>query len=185
MKPLLSILLTAFLIACSTARFQPRQSETCIPDIPVYEQTGTNCGPATLASILNFYGIPATPDSVQTTIHRDTIEGTLTLDMVVYAKSKGLDARLFRSSKDDLLQHIDNGVPLICMIEIDDLNPFGGLTRMITSEEPSKHYVLVIGYSTKQNTIIAHTGDKQPKRIDMDDFMQSWQKAGFVAIEVM
>ena len=184
MKPLLSILLTALLFACSSNTFQPRKHEIFIPNIPVYEQKGSDCGPATLASLLNFYGISVTPDSVAAATHRDALEGTLTLDMVVYAKSKGLDVRLYRSSKDDLIRHIDSGIPLICMIEIDDPNPFAGLTRIVTNTELPRHYVLVVGYSARHAYIITHIGGRKPQRIDMKNFIDSWRKTGFVAIEV-
>ncbi len=185
MKHLLSVLLTAILVACSAGKFQPRGDEVFLPGIPVYEQTGSNCGPATLASLLNYYGDAVNPDSIEAATHRDAIEGTLTLDILAFAKSRGFDSRIYRSSKDDLLHHIDISIPLICMIETDDPNPFGPIARAITGEKPDKHYVLVIGYSSQTSTIIAHTGRAYPQRIKMPDFLAAWRKTDFVAIEIV
>ncbi len=158
--------------------------EHVIDGIPVNPQNGVDCGPATLTSVLNYYGIAVRMDSVATAVRRDALEGTLTLDMVVYAKSRGLDARLYRSSLDDLKQCIDAGIPLIAMVEMDSANPFDGVRKIVSDYKSPRHYLLVTGYSSVHRYVIAHTGGELPVRIPFDDFESSWESTGRIAIRI-
>lgn len=133
-----------------------------VENVHFYPQLAYQCGPASLAGVLNFYGKDVTPDQIAREIFRPSIGGTVTLDMVLYVRKKGLSARWYNGSTKDIQRAVDAGVPLIVMVDVG----FANISKY--------HYMVVIGYGPEG--IIASTGEEQKKEIKWKQFLSRWDR---------
>jgi predicted double-glycine peptidase len=136
-----------------------------IRDVPFYPQEDYQCGPASLAGVMNYWGIPDTPDDIAKAIYSRSARGTLTIDMVLYAQARGLHASHYAGSLDDLRRKIDSGSPLIVLVDY-------GFSIMQTN-----HFMVVIGY--RDQAVIANSGRHEKKVISVQDFLKSWEKTKY------
>jgi predicted double-glycine peptidase len=122
-QPFLSGLLVLFLLlppltSCSTTKEIQESSHTRkIENHPFYPQESFQCGPASLAGVLNYWGVAVTPDEVARNIFSASARGTLTIDMVLYAQQKGLSAEQYKGSLENLKQNIDAGFPVVVLVD--------------------------------------------------------------------
>ncbi|UCF82128.1 MAG: C39 family peptidase [Desulfobacteraceae bacterium] len=133
-----------------------------VENVPFYSQLTYQCGPASLAGVLHFYGDAVTPDQIAGAIFRDNIHGTVTLDMVLYARKKGFSARWYSGSAYDIQCAVDGNVPLIVMVDLG----FANLSKY--------HYMVVVGYEPKG--IIVNSGKDREKLISWNRFLPRWKR---------
>ncbi|MEE9615093.1 MAG: hypothetical protein V3W31_09160, partial [Thermodesulfobacteriota bacterium] len=100
-------------------------------------------------------------------VYTEKLKGSLSMDMLIYAKEKGLDAEFYRGGLEDLKARIREGRPLILFLNLGhELYPVG-------------HYVVVLGYNDKMEVVIAHSGKKSEEVLPYRSFLRSWEKTGF------
>lgn len=173
LKPVLLVygiasILLLLLFSCATNNISDSQKGVrnhIVRDIPFYPQEEYQCGPASLASILNYRGAAVTPEEVAKKIYSQTAKGTLTVDMVLYANSKGLEASHYSGGLDDLRKKIDSDQPLIVLVD------YG------FSIVQANHFMVVVGYN--DYGVIVNSGKNEKKFIPSDDFLKSWERTKF------
>jgi len=162
----LFILYSCFFSGCSAGAkelYIARPSQTAlIKDVPFFPQLDYQCGPASLAGVLNYYGDTVTPDEIAEAIYRQKIRGTVSLDMVLYARQRGFTSKWYEGSTDDIVRAVDSGSPLVVMIDLGF-----SLAR-------AYHYMVITGYSFEG--VIANTGTTPQKLISWERFMSQWKK---------
>jgi ABC-type bacteriocin/lantibiotic exporter with double-glycine peptidase domain len=145
------------------AAFVPPVGAARLANVPFFPQLDYQCGPASLAGVLNYYGKRITPEEIARAIFRENIRGTVTLDMVLYAREQGLLARWFSGSVGEIVAAINNGSPLIVMVDYG----FSVVSR--------NHYMVVVGYDPKG--IVANSGASRETHISWSDFLPVWERA--------
>ena len=149
----------------------PESSHTRkIENLPFYPQESYQCGPASLAGVLNYWGVAVTPDEVARNIFSASARGTLTIDMVLYAQQKGLSAEQYKGSLENLKQNIDSGLPVVVLVD------YGGALYQMN------HFMVIIGYN--EYGILANSGKDNEKFIPEDDFLKSWEKTNFWTLRI-
>lgn len=136
-----------------------------IEGVPFYPQEAYQCGPSSLAAVLDYYSIDISPEEIAREIYSKSARGTLNMDMVFYAENKGLVVRQYSGSVEDIKQNIDAGGPVIVMVD------YG------FSLYQKNHFMVVIGYNNKG--IISNSGREQFKFIPFHDFHKTWRKTKF------
>jgi ABC-type bacteriocin/lantibiotic exporter with double-glycine peptidase domain len=136
-----------------------------IKDVPFHPQEAYQCGPASLAGVLNFWGLETSPEEIATEIYSKSAKGTLNIDMVLYAEKRGLKARQYRGSLEDIKSKIDSSYPLIVLVDE------GFLVYQ------KNHFMVVIGYGGEG--ILANSGKEQHKFIPVKNFLRSWGRTKF------
>jgi ABC-type bacteriocin/lantibiotic exporter with double-glycine peptidase domain len=136
-----------------------------IENVPFYPQEAFQCGPASLAEILNFWGIPVTPEEIATEIFSPAAGGTLNLDMMLYSEKKGMKAIYYKGNIDDIKSKIDLGYPMIVLVDL-------GLFVY-----QQNHFMVVVGYD--ENGLIVHSGKDRLKPIPLKYFIKTWKKTNF------
>jgi ABC-type bacteriocin/lantibiotic exporter with double-glycine peptidase domain len=136
-----------------------------IEGVPFYAQEAHQCGPASLAGVLNFWGAGVTPEEIAKDIYSPTAGGTLDMDLVLYARKRGYHTRQFSGSVDDLKAGVDAGRPVVVFVD---------LGRSIYRRG---HFMVVVGYTGEG--LIVNSGRKERKHLPLDTFMKSWEKTGF------
>jgi predicted double-glycine peptidase len=136
-----------------------------ISDVPFFPQEDYQCGPASLASILTYWGIHNTPDEIGREIFSKSARGTLTIDMMLYTQKKGLYVEQFKGTKEALRNYVDSGYPLIVLVD------YG------ISVFQMNHFMVVTGYN--DHGVIVNSGQSQNKFLPEKDFMAAWKKTAY------
>jgi len=136
-----------------------------ILSVPFHPQEGFQCGPASLAGVLNHWNINVSPEEIASEIYSKSAKGTLNIDMVLYAEKRGLKARQYRGNLEDIKSKIDAGYPLIVLVDK------GFLVYQ------KNHFMVVIGY--QEEGLLANSGREQHKFIPVKDFLRSWERTKF------
>jgi len=136
-----------------------------VPNVPFYPQEDFQCGPASLAAVLNYRGISVTPEQIAKDVYSSSARATLNIDMLFYAQSRGLAASQYQGGMDDLREKVDAGSPLIVLVD------FGFSIVQLN------HYMVIVGYDGRG--VIANSGGKEMMTIPAEDFLKSWGKTKF------
>jgi ABC-type bacteriocin/lantibiotic exporter with double-glycine peptidase domain len=146
------------------------QSVRVIEGVPFFPQEKFQCGPASLAGVLNYYGWKVSPAEIAAEIFSRQARGTLDMDMVFYARKKGLRAEKYRGSFEDLQAQIDSRHPLIVLID-------QGLWVY-----QSHHFMVVVGYD--ERGVIVNSGEEERKFLFRDSFLKTWKKTKFWTLRI-
>ncbi|MGE3725817.1 MAG: C39 family peptidase [Candidatus Sericytochromatia bacterium] len=140
--------------------------------VPFVTQGEDNtCGQAVMTMLLQYWGQSL---DYQTVVNENNPLnlGTSYEAVQTYLKSKGLQVTAFRGGTlENLLLELHQGRPVMALLD------FGSLDR--------EHYVLVVGYNARSNTLILHESRSGPYvEIDADDFMQKWNNLPAVSLPI-
>ena len=162
------VFLAFFLLSCAVVSSVNRpesRDNRVIRDVPFYAQETYQCGPASLAGVMNYWKIDVTPDDIAEEIYSRSAKGTLNMDMVIYPQKKGVLAEQYSGNMTDLKKNIDSGYPLIVLVD------YGFWVFQ------SNHFMVVVGYN--QDGVIANSGKDKGKFIPEEDFIKTWEKTKF------
>lgn len=164
--PFLSFLVL-FLFSCGGGPYlKAPESAHIIKRVPFYPQESYQCGPASLAGILSYWGEKIAPDDIASAIYSQSARGTLDIDLVFYAQRKGWNARQYAGSLPDLRRNIDASRPLLVLVD----HGFWVYERA--------HFMVVVGYDDEKGLIV-NSGREQHKYIPLDRFMNTWKRTKF------
>jgi ABC-type bacteriocin/lantibiotic exporter with double-glycine peptidase domain len=158
----MGLLALPLLLSCAIARIAG--PATVVEGVPFYAQEAHQCGPASLAGVLNYWGVGVTPEDIAGEIYSGSAKGTLNIDLALYARARGLEARYFSASIGDIRRSIDSGYPLIVLVDY-------GLWLY-----RQDHFMVVVGYS--EDGLIVNSGRSRLKFVPIADFLKSWEKTG-------
>ena len=141
-----------------------------IEGVPFFPQEQFQCGPASLAGVLNYYGLRITPAEIAAEVFSRSARGTLDMDMVFYAQRKGMKAEQYAGSLEDLQGSIDSRRPLIVLID-------QGFWVY-----QNHHFMVVVGYD--KGGIVVNSGKEENKFISLDSFLKTWEKTKFWTLRI-
>jgi predicted double-glycine peptidase len=156
-------LFLAFLCSCTTT--QEISQTHIIENVPFYPQTSYQCGPASLAGVLNYWGVMVSPDEIAGEIYSASARGTLDIDMVLYAQKKGLLATQYEGNFEDVRKNVASGHPIIVLVGY-------GFSLI-----QKNHFMVIIGYN--DHGVIVNSGKDSNKFIPEKDFLKSWERTKF------
>ncbi len=174
---LFSLIALAVLITCAACAGRGAESpalpadlltkeERVIPGVPFHNQGVGQCGPASLAGVLNFHGDPATPEEIAADILRPELRGTLTLDLALWPRGRGFATRWYAGSVRDILDRTGQGQPLIVMLD-QGIGPVS-----------ANHFVVVVGHAP--DAVMVNDGARgSGVRMAWKRFLFQWERAGF------
>lgn len=137
-----------------------------IEGVPFFPQDEYMCGPAALASVIGFYGAPGGMDPVAAEVYNVKLKGTLPMDLLLYAREKGFEAKFFKGSMEGLKESLLRKEPLILFLNLGyEFYPVG-------------HYVVAIGMDEAAGFVYAHSGMNKQERFTVRALEKSWSKTG-------
>ena len=151
--------------SCGTVVERPDLSSVIIEKVPFYPQEDYQCGPSSLAGVMNYWGIESSPEDIARDIYKKSVKGTLSMDMVIYPVQKGLQAVQYSGGWDDLKSKITEHYPLIVLVD------FGFFVYQ------SNHFMVVVGYS--DSGVIVNSGRAKQMHMDRDAFLSAWKRTNF------
>ncbi|MBI3399063.1 MAG: C39 family peptidase [Deltaproteobacteria bacterium] len=150
--------------------YKNSQAYFYINNIPFFPQQRYYCGPASLASVMNFYGISVSEQEIAKEIYIPKLNGALGVDMLNYARAKGFNALYYKGNIEEVKKEISSGRPVILFLDLG------------YSFYPVRHYIVAIGYNDKTGYLIAHSGAEKDKTFSYREIQTAWEKTGFGTI---
>jgi len=144
-----------------------------IKDVPFFPQEENYCGPASLASVLGYWGHNISQEEVAREIYTPQIKGAITVDLANYAKRKGFDAVSYKGDLEKLKFEIEKGHPVILFL------------HMGNSIVPRRHYIVVVGYDESMKAVIAYSGREKDILIPYDELLKSWERTGYWTLLIL
>ena len=135
--------------------------------VPFYPQTQYQCGPASLAAVLNYWGRDVTPDRIVKEIYRPPMKGILNADLWQYAKSQNLRATIKHGSWEFLERNVSLNRPVIAFVN------FG------PQQVPMGHFLVVVGLDPNDKSVITYSGLNKDERIPYEGFKAAWEKTDY------
>lgn len=135
-----------------------------IAEVPFSAQTGDQCGPAALAMVLQYSGVPATAGELQDAVYTPDRKGSLQSGMVTAARRHDRLAYPIQGL-DSLLREVAAGNPVIVLQNL-------GLQWI-----PRWHYAVVIGFDLTARSITLHSGKYAARQVGLKTFLHTWQRA--------
>jgi tetratricopeptide (TPR) repeat protein len=117
-----------------------------LTEVPFFPQKEFECGPASLASSLAYFGAKVTPEELAEQVYLPERKGSLQVEMLASARRNGMVAYQIAPSFLDMLREVAAGIPVIVLMDFG-MWPFS-----------LWHYAVVIGYDMDKSEVIVRSG---------------------------
>ncbi len=163
---LLVALLGVILSGCaSQPRWPDAYEKATLTNVPFHPQELYQCGPASLAMMLNAQDVQATPDELVSKVYLPERKGALQVEMVAAARQYGMLVYPLKPELDVVLKEVEAGHPVLVLQNLR----FGWW--------PQWHFAVVIGYDSKKEVLILHSGTEENYRLPASAFMATWDRS--------
>lgn len=162
---------------------QSRQIQTRLPNAlppavelvgtPFYPQTEYQCGPAAMATMLQFNRVEITLKELTSQIYIPGRKGSLQIEMTAAARRHQMLPYQIEPQMLDLFTEIAAGNPVLI------------LQNLGFNWYPQWHYAVVIGYDTDSNEVILRSGTTKRWVTPFEVFERTWQRANFWALAIV
>jgi predicted double-glycine peptidase len=161
-----------FFGCAGNVEIKPPGTGPFIQGVPFFAQDEYMCGPAALASVIGFHGRSEGMEAVAKEVYSAKLKGALPMDLLLYAKSKGFEAKYYKGSIEGLKESLERGEPLILFLNLGyDFYPAG-------------HYVVAVGMDEAAGVVFAHSGMNREEAFTLRELEKSWSKTGWSTLLV-
>ena len=168
------VVLGLLLIAsgCSLHPGRTELTPALLPGLPIrHELTSTpfilqdayQCGPASLAMVLGFYGRPATPAALVPWVFTPDADGSFPAEMDAVARQQG-----FLSYPVDRLEDV--------LAEVAAGHPVLVLQNLATDWYTRWHFAVVVGYELERQELVLRSGDLERRLTEFTLFDTTWAR---------
>ena len=131
-------------------------------NIAFFPQEAYQCGPAALATLLNWQGIKVMPDDLKDQVYIPDRKGSLQLELLATTRRYGLLPYILKPELAELLNEVKLGRPVLVFQNLG------------VSWYPQWHYAVVIGYNLQEQKLILHTGTSESYLMSIHTFERTW-----------
>lgn len=133
-------------------------------EVPFIKQDEFQCGPASLAMVMNFRGLQKSSEDLTAETFTPDKKGSFQSDMISSVRRNKLLAVTLNSFKS-LLTEVNAGNPVIV------------LQNLGLSWYPRWHYAVVKGFDLKNSEMILHSGNEKNMRLGFFTFRKTWNRS--------
>lgn len=149
----------------------PRQ--LLLDDVPFHAQRDYQCGPASLAMVLNDSGVEVDVDTLIPQVFLPGRDGSVQPEMLAATRRHGRIPFLIEGRLDALLLEIHAGHPVVVM------------QNLALPAWPMWHYAVAIGYDLDRSELVLHSGEERHRVESFRRFDATWARSerwAFVAL---
>jgi ABC-type bacteriocin/lantibiotic exporter with double-glycine peptidase domain len=161
---------------CATTRLwhgagrAPR--DAVLLDVEGLRQSGSNCGPNALAMLLAAAGDRVPVSDVTAAVQNQRLNGALSIDLVLFARSRGHAVRFCAGDLPRLREDLDQGRPALLLLDLSASLPLG------LGPKHMWHYVVAYGSSASKGRIFVHSGVGE-KYLRDKELLRLWEPGGY------
>lgn len=164
--PLASIFL---ITSCAQKESAPElarheHEQVALENVPFVKQKDKFCGPAAMASVMQFYGRNIDQDEIAREVYIPELNGALISDMENFARDNGYSTETTNGDIESLKSLIDGQLPVILLVD-------KGKWKVSVP-----HYYVAYGYNDEKKTILLHTGSEKDQEISFEKLDTEWKK---------
>lgn len=135
-----------------------------IDGVPFIRQGHGTCGPAALASVMAYYGVPVDLETITRATYTPEMKGAIFPDLENFARARGFQTELKQGDLAAIKDAIERGRPVIVLVDV-------GL--WVVSRP---HYLVVTAYDDDGFT--AHSGYRADEHFSFQRFERLWKRKG-------
>ena len=143
-----------------------------VPLVPFFPQERYYCGPAALAMVLAWSGLPVTQEDLVPQVYTPEREGSLRSDVLAAARRNGRLA-VPVGNLPDMLREIAAGNPVLVF------------QNLALDWYPQWHFAVAIGYDLEAREIVLHSGLDERRVTALDTFEHTWERGDYWALVVL
>lgn len=174
---LLAALAVALLGGCAGQRpvgeLDPSLPSRAHLQVPFFAQTDYYCGPAALASVLNYRAVEVAPDALVPQVYLPGRKGSLSVEVKALPRRYGLVSYPLAPSLSDLLREVAAGNPVLV------------LQNLAFDWWPQWHYAVAVGFDLDARELILHSGTRENYRVTLRNFAATWRRTERWAVVAM
>jgi hypothetical protein len=143
---------------------EPLPARAEVAGVPFHAQTENHCGPASLATVLGWSGLPAQPEDVAGLVLTPGRDGALGHDLVAAARRA-----------DRLAVPVAGVEPLLA--ELAAGHPVLVLQNLGLDWYPQWHFAVAVGYDLEAGTLTLRSGEEERQVMALATFARTWERA--------
>lgn len=172
-RTLLFPLLLAALVGCaatSQTRLLLDEPPSDLPlrqelvDVPFFPQEQYQCGPASLATLLDYSGLSVTPDELVPMVYVPERQGSFQVEMLAATRRHERLAYVIEPDLETLLRTLAGGQPVLV------------LQNLLLERYPQWHFAVAVGYDLPRKEIILRSGLIERYTVRMSVFERTWRR---------
>lgn len=136
-----------------------------LADTPFFPQTELQCGPATVATLLQAIGRPVTPAELAPQLFVPERGGSLQIEMLAAPRRHDALATRLPPRLDAVLRELAAG------------HPVGVMQNLALDWAPMWHFAVLIGFDLDRREAILRSGTTREQRLDLLTFERTWARA--------
>ncbi|MDX1251366.1 MAG: PA2778 family cysteine peptidase [Gammaproteobacteria bacterium] len=137
---------------------------------PFFPQEDFQCGPAALATALNWAGAKVTPEELVPQVYLPERHGSLQTELLAATRRHGRVPYVIEPRMETLLAEVEAGHPVLVLQNLG----LSWFTRW--------HYAVVIGFDLARNEIILRSGRNERHVMSLQSFERTWQRGNHWAM---
>lgn len=139
---------------------------------PYFPQTQNQCGPASLATILNASGLTTDPATLAAEVYLPDRKGALQVEMIAAVRRHGRIPYEIDKDLQSIIDQLEHGMPVLVLLDL-------GVSAL-----PVYHYAVLIGYEPDSDSFIMRSGEDYRLLMSRLRFLSAWSKTGSWALTV-
>jgi tetratricopeptide (TPR) repeat protein len=144
-----------------------------LSDVPFIAQEQYQCGPASLAMMLQAAKKEVTAEELVSQVYLPEREGSLQIEILAAARQYNVIPYVLNKKMSDLLSEVRAQHPVLILQNL-------GLSWL-----PKWHYAVVVGYDFETAEIILRSGIEQRHVVAMKVFERTWARADYWAVVML
>jgi tetratricopeptide (TPR) repeat protein len=169
------LVLTFLLVGCQTAGVGPRlEGHTVeLSSVPFIAQDTDQCGPASLATVLSYAGVPTDLAEARAAVYLPGRKGSVQPEFPAAIRRRGLIPHALPGDFGALRQELESNRPVLVFQNLG--------VKML----PRWHYAVVVGYDPGADQVILRSGRHRRHIVSRREFLTSWKRGGGWAYSVL
>ena len=144
-----------------------------LKQVPFFPQERYQCGPAALATVLNWSGVTVTPEQLRDEVYLPQRHGSLQVELTAAARHHRRVPYVLTQDLQAVLDEVRAGHPVLVLLNL-------GL-----SWYPVWHYAVVVGFDLQRDAVLMRSGTQRREEISLELFERTWRRSRRWAVVVM